>query len=96
MYALKSNQRSSWFAAPAALRLYHYYDTGNLGFKQDCGKADRYLNQLKTISPDLSDENIQQMKLELSELIVIPSSADKKEQSEEDKILLSYSVLCLG
>ena len=66
------------------MRLYHYYDTGILGFRQDSGKADRYLNQLKTISPDLSDENIQQMKLELTELIAIPSSADKKEQVKED------------
>jgi len=65
------------------LRLYHYYDTGILGFKQDSDKADRYLNQLKTISPDLSDENIQRMKLELSELITLPSSSVKKEQSEE-------------
>ena len=62
------------------MRLYHYYDTGILGFSQDSDKANKFLNRLKTISPDLSDEDIQQMKLELSELIAIPSSADKKEQ----------------
>ena len=65
------------------MRLYHYYDTGILGFSQDSDKANKFLSRLKRISPDLSDEEIQQMKLKLSELIALPSSSVKKEQSKE-------------
>ena len=44
------------------LRLWYYYDTGAMGFKQDSSQAIDYLEQLKEL---LSESDIQEMKLVL-------------------------------
>ena len=55
--------------APAALRLWHYYSEGIYGFKLDSSKAKKWLQRLKKISPQRSDDDIQKMKEELVRLI---------------------------
>ena len=49
-------------SVPSLLRLWYYYDTGTMGFKQDSSHARNYLEQLKEL---LSESDIQEMKLVL-------------------------------
>ena len=49
-------------SVPSMLRLWYYYDTGAMGFKQDSSQAIDYLEQLKEL---LSESEIQEMKLVL-------------------------------